>query len=122
MVNVQKLCTVLIINTIHKHFFSFNRYKMINMENGELHNEATGIMTDAAASAQTDHGYHDVLRIREDSGTVDSREKGGQNTDWFATERSRCKRKLVLKLKNIINLCISYKLKFVKCTQGLLHV
>ena len=33
-------------------------------------------MTDAAASAQTAYGCHDVLRIREDSGIVDSREGG----------------------------------------------
>ena len=33
-------------------------------------------VTDAAASAQTVYGYHDVLHIRDDSGTVDSREGG----------------------------------------------
>jgi len=49
---------------------------MINIEYSELHNEATRTMTDAAASAQTAYGCHDVLRIREDSGIVDSREGG----------------------------------------------
>jgi hypothetical protein len=46
---------------------------MIYFENSELHNEATRTMTDAAASAQTAYGCYDVLRIREDSGIVDSR-------------------------------------------------
>jgi hypothetical protein len=77
---------------------------MINFENSKLHNEATRTMTDAAASAQTAYGCHDVLRIRGYSGIIDSREGGPENTDRFATEGSKHKRKPVLKLKNVFNL------------------
>ena len=48
---------------------------MINTEKTEPHNKATRKMRryDAAASAQTVQGCSDFLRIRQDSGTDDSR-------------------------------------------------
>jgi hypothetical protein len=51
---------------------------MINMKNRKIHYEATSTTTDhrdAAASAQTDQGCRNVLRIREDLGNGDSREE-----------------------------------------------
>jgi len=113
MLNVKKIGKILNTNEIN--FFRFNRCRMIKFDNSELHNEATRTMTDAAASAQTAYGCHEGLRVREDSRIVNSRVGGAGIPIGLRQKGENHKRKLALKFKNFVNLCTSYKIKFVKC-------
>lgn len=70
----MKLCTNLVINTIHKNFSVFDWCKTIDFDNCDHHQKVTRIRSDTAVCLQTNHGCCDVMHTTEYSGTNGSLE------------------------------------------------